>query len=162
MSALFPLRHTYWPSHFCTLHQIDLVLTGIDRLWEYMCSCKTELKTSFKSDHGVYGLSRISFVLWYHLRLVVKRYSLSNLSFWSFFRIFTKSAIIRYMFFNRQDIEWFKPVELRTKWGRRGHIQVSYHFWCCIVAVPWTILLVESGRPEVARISSFDNIWDLI
>ena len=24
------------------------------------------------------------------------------------------------MFFNRQDIDWFKPVELSSKYGRRG------------------------------------------
>jgi Uncharacterized conserved protein len=28
-----------------------------------------------------------------------------------------------FIFFNREDIEGFKPVELRTKYGRRGHIK---------------------------------------
>ena len=27
------------------------------------------------------------------------------------------------MFFNGQDIDWFKPVELSSKYGRRGHIK---------------------------------------
>ena len=39
------------------------------------------------------------------------------------FQVHKRSGVVRFMFFDRGDIEWFKPVELRTKHGRRGHIK---------------------------------------
>jgi pre-rRNA-processing protein TSR1 len=52
-------------------------------------------------------------------RVVCKKVVLSGHPF----KIHRRSAVIRYMFFDREDILWFKPVELRTKYGRRGNIK---------------------------------------
>lgn len=52
-------------------------------------------------------------------RIVVKRFVLTGHPY----KVHKKTATIRYMFFNRDDIEYFKPVELRTKKGRSGHIK---------------------------------------
>ncbi|KAM7358218.1 tsr1 ribosome assembly factor [Cochliomyia hominivorax] len=54
-------------------------------------------------------------------RIILKRVVLSGHPM----RINRKSATIRYMFFNKEDVEYFKPVKLRTKCGRLGHIKES-------------------------------------
>ncbi|OQR79017.1 pre-rRNA-processing protein TSR1-like [Tropilaelaps mercedesae] len=52
-------------------------------------------------------------------RCIVKRVVLSGHPY----KINKRHAVIRYMFFNREDILWFKPIELRTKYGLKGHIK---------------------------------------
>lgn len=51
-------------------------------------------------------------------RIVLKRIRLAGHPF----KINKRSATVRYMFWNEPDIRWFKPVELVTAYGRRGHI----------------------------------------
>ncbi|KAL4710553.1 hypothetical protein ACJJTC_008955 [Scirpophaga incertulas] len=52
-------------------------------------------------------------------RLVIKRIILSGHPY----KVHKKSAVIRFMFFNREDVLYFKPCKLRTKYGRIGHIK---------------------------------------
>jgi pre-rRNA-processing protein TSR1 len=50
--------------------------------------------------------------------LVIKRIILTGYPF----RTHKSKGVVRFMFFNPNDIRWFKPVELCTKKGLRGHI----------------------------------------
>lgn len=52
-------------------------------------------------------------------RIVLKRVVLSGHPF----KVRGRNAVIRKMFYNPDDIRYFKPVKLRTKYGRTGHIR---------------------------------------
>lgn len=39
-------------------------------------------------------------------------------------KVHKKKAVVRWMFHNPEDVRWFRPLELHTKYGRRGRIKV--------------------------------------
>lgn len=55
------------------------------------------------------------------MRIILKRNLLTGYPL----KCHKKKAVVRYMFFDPKDIKYFKPVELWTKNGLRGHITGS-------------------------------------
>ncbi len=53
-------------------------------------------------------------------RVVLKKIVLSGYPV----KVHKKKAVVRWMFHNPEDVRWFKPLELWTKYGRRGRIKV--------------------------------------
>jgi pre-rRNA-processing protein TSR1 len=52
-------------------------------------------------------------------RIVLKRAVLTGYPH----RVHKRKAVIRFMFHNPEDVRWFRPLELWTKYGRHGRIR---------------------------------------
>ncbi len=52
-------------------------------------------------------------------RIILKRILLTGYPV----RVKRRSAVVKHMFYNPEDVKWFKPAELSTKLGAAGHIK---------------------------------------
>uniref|UniRef100_A0A1I7SWN2 Pre-rRNA-processing protein TSR1 homolog n=1 Tax=Bursaphelenchus xylophilus TaxID=6326 RepID=A0A1I7SWN2_BURXY len=84
-------------------------------------------------------------------RIVLKRIVLTGHPY----KINKRSAVVRFMFFNKEDIDWFKPVELYTDNGHRGHIKDSigtHGLMKCVFNLPL-------GKQDAVKMNLFKRVF---
>jgi pre-rRNA-processing protein TSR1 len=91
--------------------------------WELLFIASITSRFSTAQDpHGVPRLLATGSVLDVDPdRIVLKKIILTGYPV----RIHKNKAVVKYMFFNPDDVKWFKPVEVWTKYGKRGRIKES-------------------------------------
>lgn len=95
-------------------------------------------------------------------RIMLKKVVLTGLPI----RVRKRMAVIKHLFYNTNDVRWFKPAELVTKHGLRGHIKepVGTHgLFKCIFSAPIsqsdTIMLIIFKRVYPKMVANEVKIW---
>ncbi|KAL8921903.1 MAG: hypothetical protein Q9208_005507 [Pyrenodesmia sp. 3 TL-2023] len=84
-------------------------------------------------------------------RVLAKRIILTGAPF----KIHKKLVTVRYMFFNKEDVEWFKALRLWTKRGRQGFIRESLGTHGYFKAV----FDGRVGMQESVGVSLYKRVW---
>lgn len=84
-------------------------------------------------------------------RVLAKRIILTGAPF----KVHKKLVTIRYMFFNKEDVEWFKALRLWTKRGRQGFMRESLGTHGYFKAV----FDGRVGMQESVGVSLFKRVW---
>lgn len=95
-------------------------VTAVATTYGPVCFGKAPCLLLRQKDNGIPDLVAMgSFLSSDPTRIIAKRIILTGHPF----KVHKKTATIRYMFFDREDVEYFQTVELHTKHGRTGHIK---------------------------------------
>lgn len=95
-------------------------------------------------------------------RIMLKKVVLTGLPI----RVRKRIAVIKHLFYNTNDVRWFKPAELVTKHGLRGHIKEpigTHGLFKCIFSAPITqndtIMLILYKRVYPKMVANEVKIW---
>eukprot|EP00698_Gefionella_okellyi_P018483 TRINITY_DN5542_c0_g1_i1.p1 TRINITY_DN5542_c0_g1~~TRINITY_DN5542_c0_g1_i1.p1 ORF type:complete len:816 (-),score=150.03 TRINITY_DN5542_c0_g1_i1:83-2530(-) len=72
-----------------------------------------------ETDHGTRLVAKGSVIGVDPDRVILRKCVLSGFPY----KVHKRYAVVRYMFWNADDVRWFKPIELWTKHGLRGYIR---------------------------------------
>ncbi|KAH9632523.1 hypothetical protein HF086_004538 [Spodoptera exigua] len=115
------VRQDLWKAFHASNGDAPLAVFGLLPHEHKMSVMNVALKRTGASDEPIKSKERLIFQVGYRRFIVNPIFSQHTNG--AKHKVHKKSAVIRFMFFNRDDVIYFKPCKLRTKYGRTGHIK---------------------------------------